>query len=237
MTVEAAVTRSLPVTMEVGGLTETVQVAADVLLNVTTSATARSVTSAELEAVPTSTGSFTHLLSSEAGVSSDLPPVLINGTGNISPSVNGTRTTSTSLFFNGIDATNLTTNEGAMSDNISPASDTLQEVKLQTSMYDASTGRSGGGNFQLVTRSGTNAFAGSGYFNFQHEKLNANDFFYEKDGIDEAEGPPQRRRVHASADRFAGTACSSSAAISARRRKPASCRPPAALRCFRRRCS
>ena len=130
------------------------------LLTMTTSATSRSLTGAELETIPTSTGSFTHLLSSEAGVSADLPPVLTNGTGNISPSVNGTRTTSTSLFFNGIDATNLTSNEGAMSDNISPASDTLEEVKLQTSMYDASTGRSGGGNFQLVTRSGTNAFRG-----------------------------------------------------------------------------
>ena len=125
--VEAATTRSVPVTLEVGGLSETVQVTADAnLLAMTTSTTARSLTSAELEAVPTSTGSFTHLLSSEAGVSADLPPVLINGTGNISPSVNGTRTTSTSLFFNGIDATNLTSNEGSMSDNISPASDMLR---------------------------------------------------------------------------------------------------------------
>ena len=191
VTVEAAVTRSVPVTMEIGGLTETLQVQADnVLLDVTTSATSRSLTSAELEAVPTSTGSFTHLLSSEAGVSADLPPVLINGTGNISPSVNGTRTTSTSLFFNGIDATNLTTNEGAMSDNIAPAADTLQEVKLQTSMYDASTGRSGGGNFQLVTRSGTNDLRGTANYNFQHEKLNSNDFFYEKDGI----AKPKARR-------------------------------------------
>ena len=178
-------------TLEVGGLSETVQVAADAgLLTMTTSTTARSLTGAELETIPTSTGSFTHLLSSEAGVSADLPPVLINGTGNISPSVNGTRTTSTSLFFNGIDATNLTTNEGSMSDNIAPASDTLEEVKLQTSMYDASTGRSGGGNFQLVTRSGTNAFKGSAHFNFQHEKMNSNDFFYEKDGIDK----PKARR-------------------------------------------
>ena len=110
ITVEAATMRSVPVTLEVGGLTETVQVSGDAaLLTVTTAATSRSLTAAELEAVPTSTGSFTHLLSSEAGVSADLPPVLINGTGNISPSVNGTRTTSTSLFFNGIDATNLTT--------------------------------------------------------------------------------------------------------------------------------
>ena len=104
--------------------------------------------------------------------------------------MNGTRTTSTSLFFNGIDATNLTTNEGSLNDNIAPASDMLQEITLQTSMYDASTGRSGGGNFQLVTRSGSNAFRGTGYFNFQHENMNSNDFFYEKDGIDK----PKARR-------------------------------------------
>ena len=191
VTVEAAVPRSIPVTLEVGGLSEMVQVDADAqLLTVSTSTTARSLSGADLEVIPTSTGSFTHLLSSEAGVSADLPPVLTNGTGNISPSVNGTRTTSTSLFFNGIDATNLTTNEGAMSDNISPASDTLEEVKLQTSMYDASTGRSGGGNFQLVTRSGSNALRGSAYYSFQHEKMNSNDFFYKKDGIDR----PKARR-------------------------------------------
>ena len=120
--------------------------------------------------------------------------------------MNGTRTTSTSLFFNGIDATNLTSNEGAMSDNIAPAPDMLQEVKLQTSMYDASTGRSGGGNFQLVTRSGNNEVRGTAMFNFQHESMNTNDFFYEKDGIDKPKarrneggftvgGPIRRNRV------------------------------------------
>ena len=207
VTVEAATIKSVPVTLEVGGIAETVMVQADAaLLTAATPATARSLTRAEIESVPTSTGSFTHLLSSEAGVSADLPPVLTNGTGNISPSVNGTRTTSTSLFFNGIDATNLTTNEGAMSDNISPASDMLEEVKLQTSMYDASTGRSGGGNFQLVTRSGTNALRGSLFTNFQHEKMNSNDFFYKKDGIDKPKarrneggftigGPVKRNRI------------------------------------------
>ena len=189
--VEAAATRSVPASLAVGGLAETVNVTGDAnLLSTTTVTTVRSITAAEIQSVPTSTGSFTHLLSSEAGVSADLPPVLTNGTGNISPSVNGTRTTSTSLFFNGIDATNLTTNEGSLNDNIAPASDMLQEITLQTSMYDASTGRSGGGNFQLVTRSGSNAFRGTGYFNFQHENMNSNDFFYEKDGIDK----PKARR-------------------------------------------
>jgi hypothetical protein len=189
--VEAVVTRRLNVTLEVGALSEQVTVQADAPVVVAnTAATYRRLNADELTLVPTSTRSFTHLLSAEAGVSADLPPVLINGTGNISPSVNGTRTTSTSLFFNGIDATNITSNEGSMSDNISPAPEMLEEVKLQTSLYDASTGRSGGGNFQLITRSGTNTYRGGAFYNFQHERFNENDFFYEKDGIDK----PRARR-------------------------------------------
>lgn len=156
------------------------------------------------------------MLSAEAGVSSDLPPILVNGTGNISPSVNGTRTTSTSLFFNGIDVTNATNNEGSLNDNISPAPETLQEVKLQTSLYDASTGRSGGGNFQLVTKSGTNNYRGTLYFSGQHESLNANDYFFNKDGIEKPKarrteggfvigGPIRKNKLF-----FFGSACSSS---------------------------
>jgi hypothetical protein len=192
ITVEAAVTRTLEVRLELGEVTELVQVSADVPLLVRTSpATFRRLSGDELTSVPTTTGSFTHLLSSEAGVSADLPPALVNGTGNISPSVNGTRTTSTSLFFNGIDATNMTSNEGSLIDNVAPAPDTLEEVKLQTSLYDASVGRSGGGNFQLVTRSGGNVLRGTASGNFQHEALNANDFFFNKDGIEK----PKARRA------------------------------------------
>ncbi len=189
--VEAAVPRVLDIKMEVGEVSIEVNITDTApLATPTTATTFRQLSGQELVQVPTSTRSFTHLLSAEAGVSSDLPPVLTNGTGNISPSVNGTRTTSTSLTFNGIDATNLTTNEGSFSDNISPAPETLSEVKLQTSLYDASTGRSGGGNFQLVTKSGGNKFNGSLYHYFQNEALNANDFFFNRDSIDR----PKARR-------------------------------------------
>ncbi|HLM59707.1 MAG TPA: TonB-dependent receptor, partial [Pyrinomonadaceae bacterium] len=107
-----------------------------------------------------------------------------NGNGNQSPSVNGTRTTATSLYFNGVDATNISSNEGSLSDNIAPAPETLQEVKLQTSLYDASTGRSGGGSFQLITRSGGNAFRGNAYYYLQNKKLASNEFFFEREGIE-----------------------------------------------------
>jgi hypothetical protein len=189
--VEAAVPRVLDSKLEVGEVSLEVNITdAAPLATPTTSTTFRQLTGQELVQVPTSTRSFTHLLSAEAGVSSDLPPVLTNGTGNISPSVNGTRTTSTSLTFNGIDATNLTTNEGSFTDNISPAPETLSEVKLQTSLYDASTGRSGGGNFQLVTKSGGNKFNGALYYYLQNEALNANDYFFNRDSIDK----PKARR-------------------------------------------
>ena len=161
--IEASVARTTDVRMEVQAAPgQTITVTENVKLATTeTASTFRQISSQELLELPTSTRSFTHLLSAEGGVSADLPPVLTNGNGNISPSVNGTRTTSTSLSFNGIDATNLTSNEGALSNNIAPAPETLEEVKLQTSLYDASTGRSGGGNFQLITKSGTNKFHGT----------------------------------------------------------------------------
>jgi Carboxypeptidase regulatory-like domain len=189
--VEAAVPRVLDIRMEVGEVSAEVNITdAAPLVTPTTATTFRQLNAEELTKVPTSTRSFTHLLSAEAGVSSDLPPVLTNGNGNISPSVNGTRTTSTSLSFNGIDATNITSNEGSLSNNIAPAPETLSEVKLQTSLYDASTGRSGGGNFQLVTKSGGATYHGSAYYYLQNEKFNANDFFFNKDGIDR----PRARR-------------------------------------------
>jgi hypothetical protein len=182
--VEAAVPRTLEDKLETGELTAAVTIIEGApLITPETSTTFRQLSAEELVSVPTSTRSFTHLLSAEAGVSSDLPPVLTNGNGNLSPSVNGTRTTSTSLSFNGVDATNITSNEGSLNNNISPAPETLSEVKLQTSLYDASTGRSGGGNFQLITKSGTNNFNGALYYYLQNEKFNANDFFFNKDGV------------------------------------------------------
>lgn len=189
--VEASIPRTLDEKLEVGEIGAVINITEGAaLVTPETSTVARQLTAEQLVQVPTSTRSFTQLLSAEAGVSSDLSPVLTNGNGNQSPSVNGTRTTSTSLFFNGVDATNITSNEGSLNGNMAPAPETLSEVKLQTSLYDASTGRSGGGNFQLVTKSGTNEYHGTAYYYVQNEKFNANDFFFNKDRIDR----PKARR-------------------------------------------
>jgi hypothetical protein len=186
--VEAAVTRALDVQLTLGEISQHVTVTEDApLISTTQSTTFRQINTLELLEVPSSTRNFTHLLAAEAGVNADLPQVLGNDTGSLSPSVNGLRTTSNSLQFNGIDSTNLLSNEGSLVENIAPAPETIQEVKLQTSLYDASTGRNGGGNFQIVTKGGSNEFHGSAYWFLQNEALNANDFFFNRDGIDRPE--------------------------------------------------
>ena len=78
-----------------------------------------------------------------------------------------------------------------LTNNISPAPETLQEVKLQTSLVRRLDGTVGGGNFQLITKSGAaTSFTARSYWYVQNERFNANDFFFNKDGIDR----PKARR-------------------------------------------
>ncbi len=97
-------------------------------------------------------------------------------------SVNGQRTTSNSVRINGIDANSAGTNS---TPNIAvPATDSLQEFIVQTSLYDASNGRNAGGNVEAVTRSGGNTFHGNAYYFLRNTALNANDPFIKARGID-----------------------------------------------------
>jgi len=57
-----------------------------------------------------------------------------------------------------------------------PNPDTIQEFKTQTSLYDASSGRNGGGNVQVNLKSGTAHYHGDAYEFFRNNVLNANDF-------------------------------------------------------------
>src|SRR5256886_7213168 len=83
--------------------------------------------------------------------------------------------------INGIDANKIDTNSAAMV--AVPAPDTIQEFKVQTSLYDATFGRGGGGNVQAVTRSGTNDFHGGSYEYFRNDALNANNPFLKAVGV------------------------------------------------------
>jgi len=57
-----------------------------------------------------------------------------------------------------------------------PTVDSVEEFKVMTGIYDAQYGRTGGGVINVSTKSGTNAFHGSGYEFLKRTPLNANTF-------------------------------------------------------------
>jgi len=63
-----------------------------------------------------------------------------------------------------------------------PNPDTIQEFKVQTAQYDATTGRDAGADVDLMTRGGTNEYHASAWEYFRNEDLNANDWFTKEVG-------------------------------------------------------
>jgi hypothetical protein len=63
----------------------------------------------------------------------------------------------------------------------SPAPETLEEVRVNASMYDAQQGATAGAHIDMSTKSGTNAFHGNAYIHRGTSWLNAAPFFFNND--------------------------------------------------------
>jgi hypothetical protein len=60
--------------------------------------------------------------------------------------------------------------------NYEPNIDSIQELKIMTTNYQAEFGRSGGAVITVITKGGTNQFHGTGWYTHRHEQFNANDW-------------------------------------------------------------
>jgi hypothetical protein len=184
-TVEADVnitqTTPIDVQLSVAGGTATVNVEAPVL-QTESSQQGRVVPGETIRQLPLPTRNFQQLLTLSPGAQTGVSNTTELGRGDATISVNGQRTTSNSVRINGIDANSIGTNS---TPNIAvPASDSLQEFIVQTSLYDAANGRNAGGNVEAITRSGTNDLHGNVYYFLRDRSLNANDPFLKAAGID-----------------------------------------------------
>jgi hypothetical protein len=63
-----------------------------------------------------------------------------------------------------------------------PPSDAVQEFKVESATFDAQQGHTAGATVNVAIKSGTNNFRGTGYFFYRDEKLSANEYFLEKAG-------------------------------------------------------
>lgn len=79
-----------------------------------------------------------------------------------------------------------------------PAPETIQEMRVNTSMYDAQQGSTSGAHIDMSTMSGTNSIHGSAYVHRGTDALNAAPYFYKQDpNIPANEKVPQLHRYTA----------------------------------------
>lgn len=189
--------RDWKIVLAPSGTTERIDVAAAAEMLQTSRATVVSaINSREIQSLPTASRNYTHLIVAEAGVAAPLPDRTgrgmnvattpgaqgDDGTQSLNPSVNGARTTNNAFAINGLDATNMMNGNGSLGNNITVPLDALEVVEVQTALFSAATGRNGGGNIQMITRSGSNDFHGTVAHFLQNERLNANEFFLNRAG-------------------------------------------------------
>src|SRR2546425_1086899 len=100
--------------------------------------------------------------------------------GTTTPNINGNRATWNTMTVDGVVGNDLGSPQ-VFSSSIN--FDAIGEVQVELNNYRAEYGRNGGPVVNIVTKSGTNQFKGSAYWYKRHERLNANDFFNNRNRV------------------------------------------------------
>jgi hypothetical protein len=181
-------TSRLEVQLEVGQVTETVNVSSGAeLLQTDSPALGRVVDAQRISNMPLSTRNYTQIVGLSPGIAAAVGNATALGRGAGGESggqfrSNGAFGADNNFLMNGVQINDLQAS-GSFSGGIAiPNPDTLQEFKVQTGLYDASFGRNAGANVNVVTKSGGNQFHGTAFEFFRNDKLNANDFFRNRAG-------------------------------------------------------
>src|SRR5215831_8202729 len=166
--------RRVPVQMAVGGVNESVTVAADVAQVETRSSALRQVVdSARIVELPLNGRNPLQLQYVIAGSSGLTDPSGGQALNNQSVSINGMRANSNNYSLDGADNQDPFFN----TPSVFPNPDALEEFSMQTSNYSAELGRNAGGAMNAVTRSGTNQLHGTLFEFLRNQDLDARNFF------------------------------------------------------------
>jgi hypothetical protein len=174
-TVDAGVgaVNDVPIQLEVGATTETVEVVATAPPLETENANLTTVwTPSQIENIPNPGGDLTNYALTAPGI------VLSTGVGYGNFTANGLPGTSNLYTINGGDMNdpyNNLNNSGS-SNNMLGANE-IQEVALVTNGYTGQYGRAASVNMNFTTKSGSNSFHGNAKWDWNGRYLNANDWF------------------------------------------------------------
>ncbi|MGO9255599.1 MAG: carboxypeptidase regulatory-like domain-containing protein [Bryobacteraceae bacterium] len=181
---DAAANVAQAITLEVGAVSEVVEVTANTINVQTTDAqVANSVTIKDIETLP-------QLARTPITLAIFQPGVQVNPQADGSSSgadysfahVNGLRGGSNNNTLDGIDVNDSVAPRIGLS-LTSNNTDSVEEARIVTDGGKAEYGRSAGAQNQLITRSGTNQLHGNGFDYLRNRDLNANDFFDNGAGV------------------------------------------------------
>ena len=160
--------------LQTGGVAEVVEVTGRTLVQ-TTTAVQNLIDSRQVQELPINNRNFAKLAELAPGVSSDLADEVSLGlTSTMSISVNGARRNAVNWLVDGVMNVDVGSNITLLS---TPTLESIEQFKIITSSYSAEWPRSGGGIINVVTKSGTSRFSGSGYEFFRNDALNSNSYF------------------------------------------------------------
>src|SRR5881394_2511098 len=174
-------TTKVTITLKPGAVSEKVQISAQITTVETTNATTgQSLGTETVRGLPLATQNYQQLLTLSAGAQSELNAAAQLGRGSVKLFVNGQREDNNNFLIEGISATDYNVAQATYVPLPNP--DVIQEFKVQTSLYDASQGRNGGGNVNTILKSGTKELHGDAYEFFRNDVLNANEYFLNRQG-------------------------------------------------------
>ena len=168
------------VSLQVGQLTESVEVKATSGLDNTKPDVSHTVDSRYYHDLPIVTAADVRLAESVLQMQPGFLPMKPNGDpmfrgSQFNSRINGGQTMATENFFDG--AAFGYPSGHQQSHESAPPVESVQEMKVITTTYSAQYGHTSGGFIEYTAKSGTNALHGSGYGYFADDSLNAKGFF------------------------------------------------------------
>ncbi len=162
---------------KLGAITETLQVSGEISqINLATAEKAGTISMTQLQNVAVKGRDMFAYMTTIPGIVDNMS----QGRETTSPDslrgtfINGSRENSKNYAVDGI--TNLDTGSNNTL-QFEPNMDSIAEVKVLTSNFQAEYGRNGGGVITVITRGGGSDFHVSAYDTYRHESLNANSFW------------------------------------------------------------
>jgi hypothetical protein len=163
-----AETRTIDTRLEVGALADTVQVEAAVeSLNRTNAEVGGVIESEQIKEIPVSGRNWASLTL--------LAPGAINYGDGAQRSIRfaGHSLDDSNFTFDGVDTSGVQEQTQKADTRLNIALDAISEFRVSTANYTAETGSAGGAQINVVSKSGTNAVHGSGFYALRNDALDA----------------------------------------------------------------